>query len=177
MSNLRHQKSFSIVVQALDQQPDQPHNSWNFVFGRGDMANMHGSLARLGTFLLFAFSFVLAYSGGMGRVCVCMSTRDIVAEMGGTVGVARTLRSDLRNGLYPDEVEEGTFQNRRSRYGMNVFPKPPLSSFFELCWNAVCLSLSLTRTSTRRIPISPLPLITYRVACCLLHPQHLNSWY
>lgn len=79
-----------------------------------------------------------------------------LAEMGGAQGIATMLRSDVKNGLYQDEVDQLTpFQTnqlaqsqsqspkeaatqsvtprRIDKYGTNVFAKPVAATYFELC--------------------------------------------
>eukprot|EP01006_Ploeotia_vitrea_P037291 TRINITY_DN66112_c9_g7_i1.p1 TRINITY_DN66112_c9_g7~~TRINITY_DN66112_c9_g7_i1.p1 ORF type:complete len:996 (+),score=611.06 TRINITY_DN66112_c9_g7_i1:224-3211(+) len=58
----------------------------------------------------------------------------ILAEMGGTAGVAASLRTRQKEGLYSDEVKKGDFAKRRETFGTNVIAKPPLKTFWEHCW-------------------------------------------
>jgi hypothetical protein len=64
----------------------------------------------------------------------------ILAEMGGVQGVAYTLRTDCTTGLYEDEMssyQNGQFSLRREVWGENVFPRPPMKSFLEHCWDGL----------------------------------------
>ena len=61
----------------------------------------------------------------------------LLAEMGGAQGLAAALRSDVKGGLYLDEVEVGEYERRRALYGLNVFAAAELTSFLELCKDTV----------------------------------------
>ena len=57
----------------------------------------------------------------------------LLAEMGGSQGLASALRSDVKAGLLADEADEELYERRRTLYGCNVFAQPELASFFDLC--------------------------------------------
>jgi len=69
-----------------------------------------------------------------GDMCVMHGNKGKLAEMGGVQGIAGALRTDLRRGLYGDEVSLGTYAERKKIYGENVFEKPPLKPFWLHCW-------------------------------------------
>jgi len=60
----------------------------------------------------------------------------LLAEMGGVYGLATAFRSDVKNGLYEDEIKAG-FDIRIKKYGQNVYPKPPMATFLEHCWETL----------------------------------------
>ena len=57
----------------------------------------------------------------------------VLAEMGGSQGLASALRSDVKTGLQPDEADAAVFDRRRALYGSNVFAQAELPSFLQLC--------------------------------------------
>jgi hypothetical protein len=58
--------------------------------------------------------------------------------MGGTAGVCCALHTNPKTGLYKDEVAaNGGLDKRRSLYGFNYIPLPPLKSFWEHCADAL----------------------------------------
>lgn len=61
----------------------------------------------------------------------------LLAEMGGVQGLAAAFRSDIKTGLFDDEVKEGKFTSRQAIFGINEYPKPPLQSFLEHCKDAL----------------------------------------
>jgi len=61
----------------------------------------------------------------------------ILAEMGGVQGLAAATRTDIRAGLFHDEVSEGDFAVRRAKFGENKFEKPPLNSIWAHMWEAL----------------------------------------
>lgn len=67
-----------------------------------------------------------------------------LAEMGGVQGLAGALRTNLKTGIYKDEVDKGSFEERKKLFGVNAFPKPPLHPFLWHCfqvWNDPILML------------------------------------
>lgn len=56
----------------------------------------------------------------------------ILAEMGGVQGIAAALRTDLKEGLMEDEVQQG-YAVREEKFGRNEVPRKPPASFWELC--------------------------------------------
>lgn len=65
-----------------------------------------------------------------------MNNFEIFAEMGGIRGVAFALRTNVRDGIYGDEVKKGTYKERQSRYGSNKLPEKVLKTFGAHCKEA-----------------------------------------
>ena len=63
----------------------------------------------------------------------------LLAEMGGAQGIALALRSDVKAGIYADEVstvKEDVIGRRELVYGTNVYPQPVLKTYWQFCWEA-----------------------------------------
>lgn len=55
--------------------------------------------------------------------------------MGGVEGIAAALRTDLKDGLFADELDQDpNLSKRKTAFGENFIEKPPLRSFWSHCW-------------------------------------------
>eukprot|EP00741_Cyanophora_paradoxa_P020079 tig00021234_g19380.t1 len=58
-----------------------------------------------------------------------------VESFGGPSGLAKSLCTDVDNGISKEEAEDN-YQARERAYGKNVYPEPPMKSFFSLLIDA-----------------------------------------
>ena len=65
---------------------------------------------------------------------MCLDADACCLQMGGAQGLAEALRTNLRTGLFEDELNSALgLADRRARYGENYIPRPPPASLWALC--------------------------------------------